>query len=795
MLSRLLVAFFIPSLLINGVHVYAQPPKVASGGETMQCSFSKNGTIQSITVDDTTLIQFRSDSLKGPALYWNNQLLAVAAQPSNGQLFTGSNQQLAYSVAYKMANNKLAISVTCTNLTNRQLAGNQLSLRLGINTAMTHYPQWDSIYFPTLLRAEATHFWGYFATPKGKVLTIASPDAIASYHLHYNNSNENFRSGHLIYTASIDLLNPLPLPARHPKNGSYLLPHEKRTWTIYLQPTNNISNVPSIIQQNTQAPTIQSNFYTLGKNETAHLTILSSNQPIVTVKNPDGLTHNYPVSTSKKGSYFLDFHPTNKEGMYTVEVVDAKNKKQTQALLSVRFNYSAYTKSARIAALKYVQKATSNTESWYGFFSAYIAQKVFPNVLMDGKVDKAFTQLYPLMYDTVTNLPIQFKNRIQNHAMMAALFAQKYSAGGKIADLNRAADLVDYLLSTQSKDGAYRNGGTHYTSVIYIAKAIMEVMLQEQRLKDTSVRWAALYQKQYASVKKAIDELAAHLDNIETEGEMTFEDGMISCSYTQIAQFALMFEKDETEKKRYTDAAITLLEKHRCLSQLLVPDSRMNGASLRFWEAQYDILSYPNMMTSPHGWSAWQVYGLKYLYELTNNYDYLRQMTNAIGTCIQLLNPSTDSLNWGFVADPYLQINYFGENSLQPGKGVFTKKTIGEQYLPMISGWYKPDPTKWATGYWGYDGGSGDNDVHEIFKCLGEVLLTTAYLHQLPNGELKAVNCTAQKTNDGKGITVIPNERCITQVHVYLSTPKTVTVLFEGKTISKKIAGRDFLTK
>ena len=76
---------------------------------------------------------------------------------------------------------------------------------------------------------------------------------------------------------------------------------------------------------------------------------------------------------------------------------------------------------------------------------------------------------------------------------------------------------------------------------------------------------------------------------------------------------------------------------HRCLSQLVVPDSRMNGASLRYWEAQYDILSFPDMMNSPHGWSAWRIYGLRNLYLLTGEYSYLQQMVNAIGTCIQTL--------------------------------------------------------------------------------------------------------------------------------------------------------------
>ena len=81
----------------------------------------------------------------------------------------------------------------------------------------------------------------------------------------------------------------------------------------------------------------------------------------------------------------------------------------------------------------------------------------------------------------------------------------------------------------------------------------------------------------------------------------------------------------------------------------------MNGASLRYWEAQYDILSFPDMMNSPHGWSAWRIYGLRNLYLLTGEYSYLQQMVNAIGTCIQLFDPPTARLNWAFVCDPYIR--------------------------------------------------------------------------------------------------------------------------------------------
>jgi hypothetical protein len=40
-------------------------------------------------------------------------------------------------------------------------------------------------FFPTMMRCEKTHFWGYAMSPEGDILTIGSPDSIASWSLDY----------------------------------------------------------------------------------------------------------------------------------------------------------------------------------------------------------------------------------------------------------------------------------------------------------------------------------------------------------------------------------------------------------------------------------------------------------------------------------------------------------------------------------------------------------------------------------------------------------------------------------
>lgn len=761
---------------------------VENKANTIKAAINSSGVITSLSLNNieshAAPVQFRSDSLSGPSLVLNGKKLAL--KHDTDFRFDGKTDNLQYSLSYIVDSNKLGLEVACKNTTQATIDSMQLSLRLGLSTEMKSYPQWREEFFPTLMRCEKTHFWGYLMTPNGRVLTVSSPTPIASYRLHYNNSRI-FGHGHLIRTVSLDLLNPGPLPERHPAKVSSIKGGETKKWIIFLEEVTGLESVKSTVLANTQAPTIDADLYTVRSLERSYISIKSKSKPVVTVKTPDNKQQRITIKQDGEESYYFNLEPIAK-GIYTVYVNDRKNKKVSEAKISCIANdYSDYIKSARRTTIKYPQQASSNNESWYGFFSGYIAKEKFPDKEWDQQLDEKFDELYPLLYDTITNIPTYYMRRIQNHALMAALFAQKYKASGDIGQLRKAADLADYILAMQSPDGAYRNGNVHYTSVIYIAKAIMEVMEQEKPLMAQSEEWSLNYKRHYHSVKKAIDDLATNLDNIQTEGEMTFEDGMISCSYTQISQFALLQPEGSADRKRYIEAAEKLLQLHRCLSQLIIPDSRMNGGSMRYWEAQYDILASPNMMNSPHGWTAWRIYGLKNLYELTGKYEYLQQMMNAIGTCIQLLDPDTDNLNWAFIVDPYIDADVFVENTANPGNGIYRKQVIGEQYMPMISDWYRPKSHTRVTGYWGYDGGNCDNDVHEIFKCLNETLLTNAYVVEKEDGSFIGFNCAVQKVPEG--INVIPNESIVTDLHYNVLQPIKISFSKKTKAVSEKSFG------
>ena len=102
--------------------------------------------------------------------------------------------------------------------------------------------------------------------------------------------------------------------------------------------------------------------------------------------------------------------------------------------------------------------------------------------------------------------------------------------------------------------------------------------------KDIFPDAAALH---FDSARRAVANLALLKDNISTEGEQTFEDGMISCEVLQLGFYAL---HDDSVREEYTKTTEEIFLKHRCLEQSVVPDARMRGATLRFWETMYDVL-------------------------------------------------------------------------------------------------------------------------------------------------------------------------------------------------------------
>lgn len=385
---------------------------------------------------------------------------------------------------------------------------------------------------------------------------------------------------------------------------------------------------------------------------------------------------------------------------------------------------------------------------------------------------------------------------------MLGIFVCRYACTADIADLEQAHRLAELVLRFQREDGGFYKGDTDYTSVIYPAKSIMElVRAQLARAEDARIPpedralWRGRAERHMAALHRAMEHLVGLDGNFQTEGATAscYEDGANSCSAAQLSEFALMLAEDSPDRERYTEAARRILEKHASHEQALVPDCRMAGGTLRFWEAQYDVEmggtpSAPRaqMMNSPHGWSAWNIYGLFHLYELTGEVRYLERGMNAMGACAQLMGLD-GTLRWAFVPDPQRQTRVFVKDEAAAAQGRVAgrhaERTIGEEYVPMISSWWTAPPHTQVSGYTAMggavtQGAACDNDVHEVFKAMGELVLTKAYIAETGDGHFECYNASC--TPDGEGLVVTPAEDVVSQVSVRLTRERAVAVRFSS---------------
>ena len=156
-------------------------------GNEVRVALAANGTIEAMEVKSDgqwEKVEFRTGTLAGPA--WADvKMQRVAESPSS---FAATVNGIQYSLQYRVDGNRLAVLAGIENRATDEYAPRAARLVLGINCEMRTYPSWDFRYFPTLLRCEKTHFWGYLVTPMGRSLAVGSPDPVASYNINYDNS-------------------------------------------------------------------------------------------------------------------------------------------------------------------------------------------------------------------------------------------------------------------------------------------------------------------------------------------------------------------------------------------------------------------------------------------------------------------------------------------------------------------------------------------------------------------------------------------------------------------------------
>ena len=732
----------------------------------------------------------------GPAFYIKNlreQRMISLEKNSDG--YRADIDGVRYALTYDFDGSSLTVNASVENTGKSDFAPEALGLKLGVDTYMIEYPQWNDVFFPTMLRCEKTHFWGYMMSPTGNAVVLSCPSPVAAWELDYNmfGDEDTADFGHRIYTANLLLLCRGPLPSRHPEGFDVLRAGQRLEWSISLTPEKGTEGISHLLRDKFGIPTVAIDKYTFEKGEHARICPTCSEEYTLTTVTPSGRVLDGENITC------------DEYGVYTVTL--ESGGRQCEAKFYCRHDYAWYLKNARKNAVTKPQKASTHTESWYGHFSALLAKKHFPDEYYDAAAKANFDEIMPLMYDFEKGKPIVIPQRVQNTACLVGLLTDAYEAdpvhGRRYLDManNMAAD----LMRRQTPDGAYRKNKEHYTAVIYIAKSMLELALCEKGLAESDPEFAQRYAVHYASAKAAVDDLCRLRETIGTEGEHTLEDGMISCSCLQLGFFALTLP--ESERAPYIEAAEHMISIHGCLEQNVIPDCRMRGATLRFWEAQYDVMIRGNMLNSPHGWTSWKNYATYYLYLLTGKEEYLRRTMDTVGTCMQMIDGDGE-LRWAFVCDPYLNLKVMKPDTDKPCpdgyesakildtpsyRPKYERTVFGETYVNMVSGWYRACPDgKMMGGYpscpliledgfiWvDNQGGCCDNDVHEHFKCMEETVFGKAFVLVRDDLSLLTYNCTAE-LKDGK-LRVSPTEKC-NILNVNTRVPLEVT--WSGKEFS-----------
>ena len=794
------------SVSVHAISLYDKnPPEVvppdysgeALGGETEAIQLNHaRGFVNSLQFKNAggewVDVPFRGNNLQGPTWQWNGSDVRLRKAADNEHLYTGKRDGVEFGISYSIVGeDMLQIQATLRNTTDQALTPERASINLGIDTYMKDtYDSYKNLFFPTLLRCENTHLWGYFESPENHVVAITADAPVSSYRLSYESG------AHRINGVVFDLMQAdETLPERHPRDNATLAANAARTWNIRMKLSSDVQSVKEDVSRMLSAPSIDIDRYTLADGESARISVFAG-EPVeeiaVTAPNGESLPA-VALEKAEDGRYVGTFAPQNGEGVYKLQAVSGGYR--AEAMITLRKPWSWYMEQAKEAAISHPAKAADCCESWYGLYSAYLGKKYFPDEEQDAQIEEKFDEIYRIIGYNELGVPKNNPSRIQNHSTTVGILVDKYQAGGDAEDLKKAIGIADYLISRQNQNtGAYQGPSGDYTSVIYPAKSIMELMEAEKMIMNTGntdFDWQACYDRQYESVRKAMDNLVNLHGDLHTEGQLTFEDGAFSCSATQLSQFALLHPEGSAERAKYQESALEYLNKHQALEQEIIPDSRMNGGSLRFWEAQYDVLLHSNpdnMMNSPHGWTAWNIYGLFNMYQLTGDPYYLNKGMNAMGSCVQLMGLD-GNLNWAFIADPYVKGSLFVqvENDTSPyGQGTRKDVILGESYVDMISDWWKAPPDTNVGGYYG-QGGACDNDVHEIFKAMEETVLTKAYVAQAEDGSLVTYNCTAEIQDDGSVAIVTDAEEMIEQVSLNLPEGTGYTVAFANS--GKSAAG------
>ena len=151
----------------------------------------------------------------------------------------------------------------------------------------------------------------------------------------------------MIYTATLDLMNPLPLNEDMPTNLSVLKKGESKSWSIHLRAISDLDELAKNVTDMTKAAVVDAERYNIFDGESFDVDIVSSAKPQVRLLAPNGVEKIMKVVRQGSNQYKVVYCSKEGKGLYRMTV--EKSGKISTAYFSVLYNWSDYVDAARKA--------------------------------------------------------------------------------------------------------------------------------------------------------------------------------------------------------------------------------------------------------------------------------------------------------------------------------------------------------------------------------------------------------------------------------------------------------------
>ena len=207
----------------------------------MKLKLTENGCIKQIKKNDIC-IPFSPENGFGFGFTQSHLDIPVETE-FNGTTYSAKMCCIDFSYSYETNDDYIKLKIKIENNSGFDFYADNVYFKLGIDSLMIKYPDWRNKFFPTLLRLEKTHFYGYFCSPEGQALAIIGDKPIASYDVLYAHPSTPFyNKGHRIYNTSLVFFNNGKAADRLPQNQKILKNGQTYQNTIYLIPLKNLDN-------------------------------------------------------------------------------------------------------------------------------------------------------------------------------------------------------------------------------------------------------------------------------------------------------------------------------------------------------------------------------------------------------------------------------------------------------------------------------------------------------------------------------------------------------------------------